>query len=218
MDSPWARWTAKSSSSSEKTFDAGIRIRMMNEDSRTDAEIVSAVLAGDTAQFGVMVERYERLMYSYLLPQVRSLTEAEDIAQEAFIKAFRHLASFDAGRRFSAWLLRIARNVMIDRFRRLQNESAVISVSQDCLARVRNTSAKSDPAIHLEMHEEFRRTFQDILALPEELRAPLILRVLQELPYEEIADVLDLPIQTVKNRIFKARQALRGKRDAANDM
>jgi len=191
---------------------------MMNEDLRTDAEIVTAVLAGDTASFGIMVERYERLMYSYLLPQVRSLTEAEDIAQEAFIKAFRHLSSFDTGRRFSAWLLRIARNVMIDRFRRQQNEATVTSVSQDCLARVRNTSPKSDPAVHHEMHEEFRRTFQDVLSLPEDLRAPLTLRVLQEMPYEEIAEVLDLPIQTVKNRIFKARQALRGKRDAAHDM
>ncbi|HNW36854.1 MAG TPA: sigma factor-like helix-turn-helix DNA-binding protein, partial [Candidatus Ozemobacteraceae bacterium] len=104
------------------------------------------------------------------------------------------------------------------RFRKNQIESANTTVSQECLERVQSPSPKSDPAVHVELHEEFRRTFQDILTLPEELRAPLILRVLQELPYEEIAEILDLPLQTVKNRIFKARQALRGKRDATHVM
>lgn len=185
----------------------------MGNDQRPDAEIVSAVLAGETAQFGIMVERYERLMYSYLLPQVRSLQEAEDIAQEAFIKAFRHLSSFDTSRKFAAWLLKIARNVMIDRFRRLRNEPANTTVPEDCLARMKSPLPKSDPAMHVEIHEEFRRTFRNILALPEDLRVPLIMRILQEIPYEEIAEILALPLQTVKNRIFKARQALRGKRD-----
>lgn len=190
----------------------------MGNDQRPDAEIVSAVLAGDTAQFGIMVERYERLMYSYLLSQVRSLQEAEDIAQEAFIKAFRHLSSFDSSRKFSAWLLKISRNVMIDRFRRLRTESANTTVSEECIARVKSPLPKSDPADHAEMHEEFRKTFQNILALPEDLRVPLTMRIIQELPYEEIAEILELPLQTVKNRIFKARQALRGKRDAEHVM
>lgn len=190
----------------------------MGNDQRPDVEVVSAVLEGDTDQFGIMVERYERLMYSYLLSQVRSLPEAEDIAQEAFIKAFRHLSSFDASRRFSAWLLKIARNVMIDRFRKQRNDTPVATVPEECIARLSSPLPRNDPAAHAEMHEEFRRTFRDILDLPEDLRTPLMMRILQDLPYEEIADILDLPLQTVKNRIFKARQALRGKRDAEHVM
>jgi RNA polymerase sigma-70 factor (ECF subfamily) len=184
------------------------------EEPRDDGSIVRLVLEGNTRQFGVLVSRYERLMFSFLLPQVKCFQEVQDISQEAFIKAFKHLYSFDTNRRFSAWILKIARNILIDRFRKNSDNPVTPVESMEDVIGYRPAPADQEPARKVEMQEEFRRTFLNILHLSEELKVPLLLRVVQELSYEEIAEIIDVPVQTVKNRIFKARKALREKRDA----
>lgn len=191
----------------------------MTNDPRADAELVSRVLKGEIQLFGILVERYERLMYSYLFPQVRSLQEVQDISQEAFFKAYHHLASFDCSRRFSAWVLRIAKNLVIDRYRKnsdvLPPGDATI---QDMIDNRAPDSENNAPDRLVESREQFRQTFVNMLQLSEELRIPLLLRVLQELSYEEISEILSLPVQTVKNRIFNARKLLREKRDSENEV
>ena len=190
----------------------------MTDDFRCDGEIVARVLAGETEMFGILVERYEKLVFSYLLPQVRNIQEVEDIAQETFLRAFRFLGSFDVARRMSAWLIRISRNVMIDR----QRQNAVSTPTDDLegfFATIRcPQQSNQEPQARVELKEEFRNLFLSILRLPQDLKVPLMMRVLQELTYEEISELLELPLQTVKNRIFRARQALRTKRDIENEM
>ncbi len=190
----------------------------MTEDPRYDGEVVTRILGGETHLFGILVEKYERLMFSFLLPQVRSLQEVEDIAQDAFLKAFCHLGSFDRTRRFSAWLLKIAKNLVVDRYRKNQPVTVSDTLLNDVLLRKSSDFPGKDPEKQVQSQEEFRRTFLDMLQLPEDLRVPLLLRVLQELSYEEIADILEVPVQTVKNRIFKARKAMREKRKTADAM
>jgi len=86
----------------------------MNKLEKTDGELVKQVLEGDIESFSELVERYEKLVFSYLLSRLQDMQEVEDIVQETFVKAYRHIASFDCQRRFSSWLVTIARNLLID--------------------------------------------------------------------------------------------------------
>lgn len=191
----------------------------MNQDHREeDRKSIERVLAGESHVYGVLVERYERLIFSFLLPQLRSLEEVEDLAQEVFIRGYRHLASFDTERKFSSWIIKIARNLLIDQYRKNAHTPRGGGLAQDLIENAPEPSNQNEPAQKLELQEEFRTTFKEMLDLAEELRIPLLLRVMQELSYEEIAEILDLPLQTVKNRIFKARSVLREKRKSSHGL
>ncbi len=187
----------------------------MTEGRRSDAELVRLVLSGEVQCFQTLVERYERLMYSYLLPQVHNWQEVEDISQEAFLKAYRHLAGFDTARKFSAWLMKIARNLLVDRYRKNAQTKREAEAYASFLERFPRTS-ESNAAQVVEKDDEFRRLFLDVFDLPEEFRVPLLLRIVEELSYEAIAEIIDVPLQTVKNRIFKARRQLREKWESAD--
>lgn len=181
---------------------------------QSDAEVVGRVLAGDTASFQIMVERYQRLVYSYLLPHLDNLPEVEDLAQETFVKAFRYLGSFDCSRKFSTWLMTIARNLLTNHFHRSAQRARQFTYLDELLPAGREPAQSEglEPGDVLVTREAFQQTFLDMMALPDDLRIPLMMRVLLDEPYQDIADALDLPLQTVKNRIFQARRQLREKR------
>ena len=185
----------------------------MNKHERTDEELVQAVLAGEHETFAELVERYERLVFSFLLTRLNDLQEVEDIVQETFVKAFRHLASFDCERRFAAWLLTIARNLLIDSRRKAGRSVASTNLVNEVMLTDSAREAGSQPSEIVVRRERFRSIVVMIQELPEELRTPFLMRVINELPYQEIAEILDVPLQTVKNRIFKARGILREKRE-----
>jgi len=185
----------------------------MNRQERTDVELVQAVLAGELEQFAELVERYEKLVFSFLLTRLNDLQEVEDIVQETFVKAFRHLASFDCERRFAAWLLTIARNLLIDSRRKAGRSIASTNLVNEVMLTDSAREAASQPSEVVVRRERFRSIVGMIQELPEELRTPFLLRVINELPYQEIAEALEIPLQTVKNRIFKAREILREKRE-----
>ena len=185
----------------------------MNKHERTDEELVHAVLAGELETFAELVERYERLVFSFLLSRLNDLQEVEDIVQETFVKAFRHLASFDCERRFAAWLLTIARNLLIDSRRKAGRSVASTTLVNEVMLTDSAREASSQPSEIVVRRERFRSIVVMIQELPEELRTPFLMRVINELPYQEIAEVLEVPLQTVKNRIFKARGILREKRE-----
>ena len=116
-------------------------------------------------------------------------------------------------------MLRIAKNLVIDRYRK---NTEVLASGNGTIEEIMDhrspDSGNSAPDRQVESREQFRQTFVNMLQLPEEMKIPLLLRVLQELSYEEIAEILAVPVQTVKNRIFNARKLLREKRDAENEM
>ncbi len=190
----------------------------MNKQEKTDAELVQAVLTGELDGFAALVERYERLVFSFLLTRLNDLQEVEDIVQETFVKAFRHLASFDCERRFAAWLLTIARNLLIDSRRKAGRSIASTTLVNEVMLNDSVRYAYSQPAEVVVRRERFRSIVAMIQELPEELRTPFLMRVINELPYQEIAEILEVPLQTVKNRIFKARGILREKRESYETM
>ncbi|MEW6712802.1 MAG: RNA polymerase sigma factor [Candidatus Riflebacteria bacterium] len=189
----------------------------MNSENHSDNEIVQAVLAGATERFGELLERYEKLVFSFLLSRLKNLQEVEDIAQDTFVKAFRHLKSFDCSRKFTAWLLTIARNVLIDHVRKSSRSVASTELVTEVMLRESDNEDCNPQMLNLR-RESWRKVMNMINTLSEEVRDPFVMRVVNEMSYQEIADALELPLQTVKNRIFKARSLLREKRDLYEEM
>lgn len=190
----------------------------MNKLEKTDGELVKQVLEGDVESFSELVERYEKLIFSYLLSRLQDMQEVEDIVQETFVKAYRHMASFDCQRKFSSWLVTIARNLLIDNRKKTNRNIASTEIVTDVLLSQSSKEGKGQPSEILIRREQFRCIFNMIQELPEEMRTPFLLRVVNELSYQEIAEALELPLQTVKNRIFKARAILREKRENYEEM
>ncbi len=171
---------------------------------RPDEEIIAGILAGDRDLFAILMNRYERLVYSITLRSMRERAQAEDAAQETFVKAYLHLDAYNPEYRFSTWISRIAQNTCTDMHRR-QRETTGIEEAE----------WMPDPGLTPE--ESFlRRECAEALAghvaaLDEMYREPLMMYHAKGLKYDEIADALDIPMSMVKNRIFRARRMLRSR-------
>lgn len=186
----------------------------MNKQEKTDSEIVKLVLAGRVQFFSELVAKYEKLVFSFLLSKSNDVCEVEDVVQETFIKAYKHLATYDCERKFSAWVLTIARNLLYDAKKKNSKDVASTDLLDDVLLTDEPEAKDSSPDETVIKNESYRNLSKLIRNLDEEIRTPFLLRVLNELSYQEISDVLSLPLQTVKNRIFKARTYLREKRES----
>jgi RNA polymerase sigma-70 factor, ECF subfamily len=183
---------------------------IMSQDA-TDQELVKRVQAGDQAAFNVLVLRYQHRVLKLVSRFARDTAEAEDIAQEAFIKAYRALASFRGESAFYTWLYRIAvntaKNAVVSNRRRpvefdLDREDPEQFERQSGLKEI-------DTPEGLLLSEEIRGTVaKAIEQLPEDLRMAITLRELEGLSYEEIAEVMECPVGTVRSRIFRAREAI----------
>ena len=159
--------------------------------------------AGDADAFGALVDRYWTQIYRWLFALTHNLHTAEDLTQESFLKAWANLKQFTAGTRFRAWLFQIARNGYIDR-RRSQRPERNRPLPEQL------PSADAGPAAALMDQETQAVVRKAIDDLPRAFRAPFLLRTQEELSYTEIAQVLSLTEETVRWRVFKARQLLLG--------
>ncbi|NMA83006.1 MAG: sigma-70 family RNA polymerase sigma factor [Epulopiscium sp.] len=168
-----------------------------------DYEIIQKCLGGDKQIFEELVNRYKNLVYSVILRMINNVEEANDLAQEVFIKVYRNLDKYSPEYKFSTWIIRITTNQVID-YRRKQKQP---TVSIDEL--VYEPVAEGTPEEQY-LQDEERRTVQGMLQkLPDMYRIPLILYHQQGLSYQEIADTIDEPLSKVKNRIFRARRMLK---------
>lgn len=183
----------------------------MNRMEKTDAELINSILDGKTENFAVLVERYEKLVFSFLLSRSSLAQEVEDVVQETFIKAYNHLSTFDCERKFSSWLLAIAKNVLIDIKRKNSRDFPSDDVVIDVLLSDSTKNLVDETAETLLRKERFKQITKMIRSLPEEFKTPFLLRVINEMSYQDISEALELPLQTVKNRIFKARTLMREK-------
>ena len=177
----------------------------------SDAQLVQRVQRGDRRAFDLLVAKYQHKVLKLVGRLISNPAEAEDVAQEAFIKAYRALKSFRGDSAFYTWLYRIAintaKNALVSQGRRpvdfnldLQDPS-----QYDMQARLQ----ESDTPERLLLTDEIRRTVQDAMReLPEDLRTAIMLRELEGLSYEEIAEAMDCPVGTVRSRIFRAREAI----------
>lgn len=180
--------------------------------SATDQEIVEAVLAGEQHRYAELVERYQGKIVSYVMRMMGNYDDAVDLSQEVFLKAYTALDSYRPQYPFTAWLFRIARNASIDELRRRRlttvSLDAPMSTEEGEMHRDVEADAPSPEGVYLE--DEARTTVEDAIGeLPDKYREPLVLRHAAEMSYEEISEALELPLGTVKTRIFRAREALR---------
>ena len=171
---------------------------------RSDEAIIADILAGDRDQFAILMNRYERLVFSITLRSMRERAQAEDAAQETFVKAYLHLDAYNPEYRFSTWISRIAQNTCTDLHRR-QRETTGIEEAE----------WMPDPGLTPEesfLRRECAETLAShVAALDEMYREPLMMYHAKGLKYDEIADALDIPMSMVKNRIFRARRMLRSR-------
>jgi len=177
----------------------------------TDEEVVVRVLGGDQTAFEVLVQRHHRPIYHYIYRMVGQADLAADLTQEVFLKVFTALESFDSTYRFTTWLYRIASNRVIDDVRRRRMILVPLDRQPDeKRGAPREPAARQrDPEGRLLDQESARDVAGAIADLPGEYRELIVLRHFQHRSYEEIAQIKSRPLGTVKNRLFRAREALR---------
>lgn len=177
----------------------------------TDQELVRRVQAGDQTAFNLLVLKYQHRVLKLVGRFVNDAAEAEDVAQEAFLKAYRALASFRGDSAFYTWLYRIAintaKNALVSQRRRPVDFDLDL---QDPDQYDRHAKLKeSDTPEGVLLTEEIRAVVEEAMEqLPEDLRTAIVLRELEGLSYEEIAEAMDCPVGTVRSRIFRAREAI----------
>ncbi len=174
----------------------------------TEQELVRAAAGGDTEAFARLVRTYENKIYSLAFRMCGSADDASDIAQEAFLAAWRGLPSFRGDSGFATWLYRLTSNAAIDYLRRQKKQRGDMSLDDEELGldAVDTGPGPQDAAERTEVRSVVAAGLQE---LSEGHRQVLVLREIQGLSYEEIADVLEVDLGTVKSRISRARSALR---------
>ena len=174
--------------------------------------MVQAVLDGDNDAYRALVERYERRIYHVVYGMVRNPEDAQEIAQEAFVKAYKHLGTFRLESRFYTWLCRIAMNLSIDHYRRMKHrrhsEYDDQRTSGADAGVIELATRRDNPAANVGRKHLRERILAAFDQLPEDQRQVVVLRELEELPYKEIAEILDIPEGTVMSRLYYARRRL----------
>ena len=163
-----------------------------------DAELVRRCIQGDTAAFTPLVERYQRSLFTVALRMLGDADEAKDAAQDAFVKAYRKLATFDPNRRFFSWLYRILVNECLNLQRARRSREPI---SDDM-------AAGSSPEDLFDRRQQRQRLLRAIVMLPLEYRQVIVLRHFTELSYDDIADTLGISTSIVRSRLYTARRRL----------
>jgi len=173
---------------------------------KTDDELIERVRGGETRFFAELVQRYQDPVFGMALRFVRSAGDAEDLAQEAFLRAYRGLDAFKGDARFSTWLYRITWNLCTDWLRRNRKPGRA-PLDIDGAADV--ADARVDLEEGFLAAEERRKVKQALDGLDEKYRSVLILLYYQKLSYDQIASVLEVPMKTVETRLYRARKLLK---------
>ncbi len=192
---------------------------LMSLAAKEDQTLVRECLEGNPLSFQLLVERYQSRMFALVRHYAKNPVDIEDIVQDAFLKAFRRLGSFQQHSSFYTWLCRIAINTALDWLKRSGRNPVVASQDPDLLA---TESSSTDSAAGTAMRSnipapdaslaqsEVAAITQEVLAgLPDIFRTVLVLREFEELSYQEIADVLGISIGTIESRLFRARARFR---------
>ncbi|KKB36575.1 RNA polymerase sigma factor SigW [Bacillus thermotolerans] len=173
---------------------------------------IKQVLKGDQNAFGEIVELYKDKVYQICYRMLWNQHEAEDAAQETFIKAFINIHTYDTTKKFTTWLYRIATNLCIDRIRKKKPDyhlDAEVAGTEGLNMYSQLASSEKLPEEALESLEMQETVQAAIYQLPEKYRSVIVLKYIEELSLQEIAEILELPLGTVKTRMHRGREALR---------
>jgi RNA polymerase sigma-70 factor (ECF subfamily) len=179
----------------------------VNQQPTTDADLVEAALRGDRDAFGELVERYQDRLFNMLVRITGSHEDAADAAQDAFVQAYQKLATFRGASQFYTWLYRIAMNQALSR-RRRRRPTASIDAGKDAVGDEPVDAGESPEGCMLS-RERAEHVQTALARLGEQHRKILVLREMEGCSYEAIADILQLPVGTVRSRLFRARMQLR---------
>ncbi len=172
-----------------------------------DAELVRRSRAGDNKAFELLVRRYQKLVYNVIYQMLRNHDTASDLTQDTFLKAYKALPSFDTKKSFKPWLLKIATNLSLNSIRDNKHQQSL-----DELLEV-NPQAEPIAVEDVEQEVEWRVSqhmlFEALGELPLKQREAFVLRYQHDLPYEEIAEISELSVSSVKSLLFRARENLR---------
>lgn len=175
----------------------------MRADGEDEAGLLARAKEGDLSAFEEMVRRYQRRAYGVALRIVRRHDVADDVVQEAFIRAYRGLAGFDLGRPFGPWIGRIVANLAVNHVRSPEAREEGLPEGYG-----ERPASRPDPLGQV-LEQEARDALEGALArLPAEQRAVFVLRAMEEMSYKEIAEALGISMGTVMSRLFRARERL----------
>jgi RNA polymerase sigma-70 factor (ECF subfamily) len=173
-------------------------------DERPDERLIEAYLGGDAEAFTTLVRRHEARVYRLCLRLIGNADDAADAAQDALVMVARKLDTFRGDARFTTWLHRVTMNVCHDHLRAAKRRPAVLRLDDEQPER----ELGEPVADHASAVAAQRDVAAALRLVPQEFRAALVLADVQDLPYDEIADVLDVPVGTVKSRVHRGRIAL----------
>ena len=181
----------------------------------SDQTLIDHCLAGRREAFGLLVERYQNRLFHSLLHLLGSTEDAQDAAQEAFVNAFEKLGSFRGQSQFYSWLFRIAFNTAVSSKRKSRRMSVSLEARRDASGlEPSDGNPTSEPSYAMDVSDRQRLVQQALSELCEEFRTALVLKEMDGMSYEEIADVVNVPLGTVRSRIHRARLELREKLSA----
>lgn len=176
-----------------------------------DQTLIQQAQAGDTMAFDQLVLRYQLRLEKVVANLLKNNSDVQDIVQESFIKAFRHIQSFRGDSLFYTWLYRIAvnttKNYLSSQMRRISSIDLDIE-PEDCFDREQMVSVEQSPEYYLEGQEAEQQILDAFTSLPQAMRVTLIYREIIGLSYQAIADKLQCPIGTVRSRIARARELM----------
>lgn len=179
----------------------------MNRTSPDDAQLVQAALAGEKEAFGQLVERYQDRLFNTLVRVLGSHEDARDVTQDALVQAYVRLDSFRGDAKFYTWLYRVAMNLALSHRRRRRPTDSLDAVKENVGAE---PEAQSPSATEDLIEQERAQLLQQaLLQLEGQYRQILVLRELEGCSYEAIAEILELPVGTVRSRLFRARLQLK---------
>ena len=172
---------------------------------RDDMQLVTASKNGDQDAFSLLVQRYQRRVFNLVFRMLQHYEEASEVTQEAFLAAWQGLPSFRGDARFSTWLYRIAYNCALKQLETRKRDKALHTALQ-----AEQTLEVDDPkGSLLELLDNQEMVQEQLSQLPPKYRNVLVLRHLQDMTYEEMAEVLTMPIGTIKTHLFRARNLLK---------
>ena len=169
----------------------------------TDYEIVQRCLNGDGQSFDELVLRYKRLIYNVVYNLTKDKEEVDDISQEVFLKIYKSLDKYNPEFKFSTWSVTIARNLCVDLLRK---KKVSVTAIEEIEGVSRDLNTPENRYLNKEKALGIRKAIED---LPENYRTPIVLYYQKGKAYKEIAEMLNLPVTIVKNRLYRARQTLK---------
>lgn len=180
----------------------------------TDEQLAIAVQKGNSEKFGELIERYEAKLLRYARKFLLDPEDAQDIVQDTFIKAYENLQSFDVSRRFSPWIYRIAHNEFVNALKKRESRKTIFTIDFDTLFPHLQAADTADSAA---LERDTRETLEKYLDhLDTKYREPVILYYLESMDYQEIADILHIPVSTVGVRLARARAILKKQKEKQN--